>query len=191
MPTEIQLLNQKEYNRDMLAKTLEFNRATSQANAQMRMAADQYNANAEDRMIATNAANRAARRNAIREQIAGLGENLGAIGTEQRWMDLAPKLYGYSATGEYINKDKNNPTSDNSVISLLEDSMSKIPAKAWSKRNRKSKGGKEWLIIHHKIDHPLQSLLRYQCKRFYIQPRCWHNGILRLKEYQAEQDKAI
>ena len=132
-------IKSKEYNRDMLSKTLEFNRATSQANAQMRMAADQYNANAEDRMTATNAANRAARRNAIREQIAGLGENLGAIGTEQRWMDLAPKLYGYSATGEYINKDKNNSTSDNSVISLLEDSMSKIPAKAWSKRNRKTK----------------------------------------------------
>ena len=132
-------IKSKGYNRDMLAKTLEFNRATSQANAQMRMAADQYNANAEDRMTATNAANRAARRNAIREQIAGLGENLGAIGTEQRWMDLAPKIFkGYTSTGDYDNKDKNNSTSDNSVISLLEGSMSKVPARAWSKRNRKA-----------------------------------------------------
>lgn len=96
-------IKSKEYNRDMLSKTLEFNRATSQANAQMRMAADQYNANAEDRMTATNAANRAARRNAIREQMAGLGENLGAIGTEKRWMDLAPKLFrGYTSTADYI-----------------------------------------------------------------------------------------
>jgi len=30
-------IKSREYNRDMLAKTLEFNRATSQANAQMRM----------------------------------------------------------------------------------------------------------------------------------------------------------
>ena len=124
----------------MLSKTLEFNRATSQANAQMRMAADQYNANAEDRMTATNAANRVARRNAIREQIAGLGENLGAIGTEQRLIDLAPKIFrGYTSTADYNNKDKNNSTSDNSVVSILEDSMSKIPARAWSKRNRKAK----------------------------------------------------
>lgn len=108
-------IKSKEYNRDMLAKTLEFKRATSQANAQMRMAADQYNANAEDRMIATNAANRAARRNAIREQIAGLGENLGAIGTEQRWMDLAPKLFrGYTSTGDHINQTIKNIVLDNS-----------------------------------------------------------------------------
>ena len=108
-------IKSKEYNRDMLSKTLEFNRATSQANAQMRMAADQYNANAEDRMIATNAANRAARRNAIREQIAGLGENLGAIGTEQRWMDLAPKLFrGYTSTGDHINQTIKNMVLDNS-----------------------------------------------------------------------------
>ena len=108
-------IKSKGYNRDMLAKTLEFNRATSQTNAQMRMAADQYNANAEDRMTATNAANRAARRNAIREQIAGLGENLGAIGTEQRWMDLAPKLFrGYTSTGDYINKTIKNIVLDNS-----------------------------------------------------------------------------
>ena len=108
-------IKSKEYNRDMLSKTLEFKRATSQANAQMRMAADQYNANAEDRMIATNAANRAARRNAIREQIAGLGENLGAIGTEQRWMDLAPKLFrGYTSTGDHINQTIRNIVLDNS-----------------------------------------------------------------------------
>ena len=108
-------IKSKEYNRDMLSKTLEFNRATSQANAQMRMTADQYNANAEDRMIATNAANRAARRNAIREQIAGLGENLGAIGTEQRWMDLAPKLFrGYKSNGDHINQTIKNIVLDNS-----------------------------------------------------------------------------
>lgn len=108
-------IKSREYNRDMLSKTLEFNRATSQANAQMRMAADQYNANAEDRMIAANAANRAARRNAIREQIAALGENLGAIGTEQRWMDLAPKLFrGYNSTGDYTNKTIKNIVLDNS-----------------------------------------------------------------------------
>lgn len=108
-------IKSKEYNRDMLSKTLEFNRATSQANAQMRMAADQYNANAEDRMTATNAANRAARRNAIREQIAGLGENLGAIGTEQRWMDLAPKLFmGYTSTADRINKTIKNIVLDSS-----------------------------------------------------------------------------
>lgn len=108
-------IKSKEYNRDMLSKTLEFNRATSQANAQMRMTADQYNANAEDRMTATNAANRAARRNAIREQIAGLGENLGAIGTEQRWMDLAPKLFrGYTSTGDHINQTIRNIVLDNS-----------------------------------------------------------------------------
>lgn len=108
-------IKSKGYNRDMLSKTLEFNRATSQANAQMRMAADQYNANAEDRMIATNAANRAARRNAIREQIAGLGKNLGAIGTEQRWMDLAPKLFrGYTSTGDHINQTIKNIVLDNS-----------------------------------------------------------------------------
>ena len=108
-------IKSKEYNRDMLSKALEFNRATSQANAQMRMAADQYNANAEDRMIATNAANRAARRNAIREQIAGLGENLGAIGTEQRWMDLAPKLFrGYTSTGDHINQTIKNIVLDSS-----------------------------------------------------------------------------
>ena len=108
-------IKSKEYNRDMLSKTLEFNRATSQANAQMRMTADQYNANAEDRMIATNAANRAARRNAIREQMAGLGENLGAIGTEQRWMDLAPKLFrGYTSTGDHINQTIRNIVLDNS-----------------------------------------------------------------------------
>ena len=121
-------IKSREYNRDMLSKTLEFNRATSQANAQMRMAADQYNANAEDRMIATNAANRAARRNAIREQIAGLGENLGAIGTEKRWMDLAPKLFrGYKANGEYDNEEKDNSIKEN-----------KAPARAWAKRNRKT-----------------------------------------------------
>ena len=109
-------IKSKGYNRDMLAKTLEFNRATSQANAQMRMAADQYNANAEDRMTATNAANRAARRNAIREQMAGLGENLGAIGTEQRWMDLAPKLFrGYTSTGDYI-ENKFKSKLNNSVL---------------------------------------------------------------------------
>ena len=125
-------IKSKGYNRDMLSKTLEFNRATSQANAQMRMAADQYNANAEDRMVATNAANRAARRNAIREQIAGLGENLGAIGTEQRWMDLAPKLFrGYKSNGDKEDS-KSNSTSDK------EDSTSKAPARAWSKRNRKT-----------------------------------------------------
>ena len=108
-------IKSREYNRDMLSKTLEFNRATSQANAQMRMAADQYNANAEDRMTATNAANRAARRNAIREQIAGLGENLGAIGTEKRWMDLAPKLFrGYTSTGDHINQTIRNIVLDNS-----------------------------------------------------------------------------
>ena len=108
-------IKSREYNRDMLAKTLEFNRATSQANAQMRMAADQYNANAEDRMIATNAANRAARRNAIREQIAALGENIGAIGTEQRWMDLAPKLFrGYKANGDYTNQTIKNIVLDES-----------------------------------------------------------------------------
>ena len=119
-------IKSKGYNRDMLAKTLEFNRATSQANAQMRMTADQYNANAEDRMTATNAANRAARRNAIREQMAGLGENLGAIGTEQRWMDLAPKIFrGYKSNGEYSNETKDK-------------SMSKTPARAWAKRNRKT-----------------------------------------------------
>ena len=108
-------ITSKEYNRDMLSKTLEFNRATSQANAQMRMTADQYNANAEDRMTATNAANRAARRNAIREQMAGLGENLGAIGTEKRWMDLAPKLFrGYTSTGDHINQTIRNIVLDNS-----------------------------------------------------------------------------
>ena len=121
-------IKSREYNRDMLSKTLEFNRATSQANAQMRMTADQYNANAEDRMTATNAANRAARRNAIREQIAGLGENLGAIGTEKRWMDLAPKIFrGYKSNGEYDNEEKDN--------SIKED---KTPARAWAKRNRKT-----------------------------------------------------
>lgn len=108
-------IKSKGYNRDMLAKTLEFNRATSQANAQMRMTADQYNANAEDRMTATNAANRAARRNAIREQMAGLGENLGAIGTEQRWMDLAPKLFrGYKSNGEYDDQTIRNIVLDKS-----------------------------------------------------------------------------
>ena len=119
-------IKSKGYNRDMLAKTLEFNRATSQANAQMQMAADQYNANAEDRMIATNAANRAARRNAIREQMAGLGENLGAIGTEQRWMDLAPKIFrGYKSNGEYDNETKDN-------------SMSKTPAKSNAEKRKKT-----------------------------------------------------
>ena len=115
-------IKSKEYNRDMLSKTLEFKRATSQANAQMRMAADQYNANAEDRMIATNAANRAARRNAIREQTAALGENLGAIGTEKRWMDLAPKLFrGYKANGEYDDQTIKNIVLDKSDIpSVLE-----------------------------------------------------------------------
>lgn len=115
-------IKSREYNRDMLSKTLEFNRATSQANAQMRMAADQYNANAEDRMIATNAANRAARRNAIREQIAALGENLGAIGTEKRWMDLAPKLFrGYKANGDYDDQTIKNIVLDKSdAPSILE-----------------------------------------------------------------------
>ena len=115
-------IKSREYNRDMLSKTLEFNRATSQANAQMRMAADQYNANAEDRMIATNAANRAARRNAIREQIAALGENLGAIGTEKRWMDLAPKLFrGYKSNGDYDDQTIKNIVLDKSdAPSILE-----------------------------------------------------------------------
>ena len=123
-------IKSKEYNRDMLAKTLEFNRATSQANAQMRMSADQYNANAEDRMTATNAANRAARRNAIREQIAGLGENLGAIGTEQRWMDLAPKLFrGYKSNGDHINQTIKNIVLD----------KSDSPSKANAEKRKKAK----------------------------------------------------
>lgn len=115
-------IKSKGYNRDMLAKTLEFNRATSQANAQMNMAANQYNANAEDRMTATNAANRAARRNAIREQIAALGENIGAIGTEQRWMDLAPKLFrGYKSNGDYDDQTIKNIVLDKSdAPSILE-----------------------------------------------------------------------
>ena len=158
-------IKSKGYNRDMLSKTLEFNRATSQANAQMQMTADQYNANAEDRMIATNAANRAARRNAIREQIAGLGENLGAIGTEQRWMGLAPKLFrGYTSTADYIqNKfksklnnsvlNKSDLTSPSAIAKSTDlaqvptpniskqfsDLVTNLPAKAWSKRNRKTK----------------------------------------------------
>jgi hypothetical protein len=123
-------IKSKEYNRDMLSKTLEFNRATSQANAQMRMVADQYNANAEDRMIATNAANRAARRNAIREQISGLGENLGAIGTEQRWMDLAPKLFrGYKSTADYI-ENKFKSKLNNSVLNKSDSTAPSAIAKS-------------------------------------------------------------
>ena len=154
-------IKSKGYNRDMLSKTLEFNRATSQANAQMLMDADKYNANAEDRMTETNAANRAARRNAIREQIAGLGENLGAIGTEQRWMDLAPKLFrGYKSNGDYINQTIKNIVLDNSdAPSILEVAKSRglikepsrkisqkfidlaadLQSKSWAEKRKKAK----------------------------------------------------
>jgi len=130
-------IKSKAYNRDMLAKTLEFNRATSQANAQMRMTADQYNANAEDRMIATNAANRAARRNAIREQIAALGENIGAIGTEQRWMDLAPKIFrGYKANGDY-----SDPTAPSAIAEATD--SSKAPTQKTEQPKSKTKKSKK------------------------------------------------
>jgi hypothetical protein len=62
-----------------------------------------FNAANSDKEVEYRKQSEAARRNAIRQDIAGLGTTISQIGTESRWKNIAPNLSGgYNSKGEYV-----------------------------------------------------------------------------------------
>ena len=96
---QMQQLNEQRRNQ---AKS--FNADVASRNAQTNLQAQQFNAQSRVRTDEINAANRAALMNQRSGFLSGIGTNLGQIGTENRWMDIAPNIYWYDDRGRYTGK---------------------------------------------------------------------------------------
>jgi len=92
-----------EYNRNMLNQSRQFNAGINQFNAQQDAAAQQYNMNAFNQEQQYRKQAEAMKTSMINNYIAGLGTYAGQIGTENRWFDIAPKMYGYDSRANFAN----------------------------------------------------------------------------------------
>ena len=101
------LMQAREFNTNERNRALDFNRNTTMFNAQQDLRAQEYNANAFNKEEEWRLQAEANRRNMIRQGIGIMGTTLGDIGTENRWMEIAPIISGgYSSKGRYNNNKK-------------------------------------------------------------------------------------
>lgn len=92
-----------EYNNQNRQQVQEFNKHTNMFNAQQDMQVAQANLNMQAQEQMYNKQAQAALSNAKRQAFAGIGTTLGQIGTENRFMRIAPKISGgYDSEGNYI-----------------------------------------------------------------------------------------
>lgn len=98
----LQKIQEDEYNRQL--KVLAFNNQVDDVYNQRKMYADQYNARIGMQEEQINAANRAARRNAVREGISNIGTTLGQIGREELDRFAVSNMFGYDYLGRPINR---------------------------------------------------------------------------------------
>lgn len=91
-----------EYNNQNRQQVQDFNRGTNMFNAQQDMQVAQANLNMQNQEQMYNKQAQAALSNAKRQAFAGIGTTLGQIGTENRFMKIAPKISGgYDSKGYY------------------------------------------------------------------------------------------
>lgn len=101
------LMKANELNDNKLARVKEFNRSTDMFNIGNDFQAQQINTSNGNQERFWNKQADAARRNEIRQGIAGIGNVLGQIGTENRLFDVAYTLGGdYGSTAQFGVKEK-------------------------------------------------------------------------------------
>jgi hypothetical protein len=83
-------------------QALQFNAQQSQFNAQMEAAARQANLQQSNSEKDYNSKAKAARANAIRQALATIGTQLGGIGNESYWGEIARNTQGYDRYGRYV-----------------------------------------------------------------------------------------
>ncbi len=96
-----------EYNNQNRQQVQDFNRGTNMFNAQQDMQVAQANLGMQTQEQMYNKQAQAALSNAKRQAFAGIGTTLGQIGTENRFMRIAPTISGgYDSEGNYIGYKK-------------------------------------------------------------------------------------
>ena len=96
-----------EYNNQNRQQVQDFNRGTNRFNAQQDMQVSKANLNMQAQEQMYNKQAQAALSNAKRQAFAGIGTTLGQIGTENRFMRIAPTISGgYDSEGNYIGYKK-------------------------------------------------------------------------------------
>ena len=101
------MMQMDQMNQDRRNQATDFNNRVAMENSRLDLAAQQYNQQSRDRADEVNAANRAALENQRSALLSGIGTQLGQIGTENYWGDVAKNLgLYYNRKGDYENPDK-------------------------------------------------------------------------------------